>query len=329
MSDTSPRHSTHSPDEAFPRRSRRWVASRFGGIDALELIEVDVAAPARGEVVVEIRAAGINPADYKHIRQGDARDLPLPVGYEIAGVIAAIGPDTEIASGGGAVGDEVLAFRVRGGYSDLLTVPARDVHAKPETLDFPEAANLLLAGTTAAEMLDVTRAAEGETILVHGASGAVGVSVLQQARDRGIRAIGTASASNGEVVSGYGAVATTYGDGLEARIRELAPDGIAAALDCVGTDEAIDVSLALVADRSRIVSIANFERADDEGYRVIAGSLPASAAFRDRARQGLIDSAGWGDLEVPVARTYPLVDAPEALRFLAEQHPGGKIALIP
>lgn len=314
---------------AFPLTTRRWVAARFGGLDALEMREVEVAAPEQGQVVVEIRAAGLNPADYKHVRQGDEADLPVPIGYEIAGTIAAIGPDTKIASGGGAVGDEVLAFRVRGGYSDYLTVPARDVYAKPANLDFPEAANLLLAGTTAAEMIAVTDSQRGETIVVHGASGAVGVSVLQQARDLGIRAIGTASQNNFDVVRRFGGEPVAYGDGLLQRLDELAPESVAASLDCVGTDEALDVSLALIEDRHRIVSIANFERAERDGYRVIMGSFPESAKFRDRARQGLIDAAERGDLVVPMARTYPLDQAVEALTFLADQHPGGKLALIP
>lgn len=307
-----------------------WIARDFGGLDVFDFVEQEVAPPGPGEVTIDVFAAGMNPADYKHVAMGgDPSDLPVRVGYEVAGILSAVGPDTEIASGGGAVGDEVLAFRIRGGYSDSVTVPAKDVFAKPETLDFPQAANLLLAGTTAAEMLDVTGAAAGETILVHGASGAVGVSVLQQARLRGIRVIGTASEANAGVVMLFGGEHVVYGDGLEERVRELAAGPVAAALDCVGTDEAIDVSLVLVADRSRIVSIANFERAERDGYRVIMGRFPASAVFRDRIRAHLIELAGRGDLVVPVARTFPLAEAREAMRFLADQHPGGKLALLP
>ena len=95
----------------------------------------------------------MNPADTKHTRQGDPADLPIPIGYEVAGVLSAVGPDTAIASGGGAVGDEVLAFRVAGGWTGRITVPAADVFAKPAELGFPEAANLLLAGTTAADLI--------------------------------------------------------------------------------------------------------------------------------------------------------------------------------
>lgn len=296
----------------------------------LEEVEYEVPAPGQGEVTIDVRAAGMNPADYKHIKFGqDASQLPIPIGYEVAGVISAIGPDTQIASGGGEVGDEVLSFRVSGGYATSLTVPADDVFLKPESADFPEAANLLLAGSTAAEMLHVTGVAEGETILVHGASGAVGVSVLQQARLIGARVIGTASERNFTVVRGFGGEPVEYGPGLLERVREAAPDGIAAALDTVGTDEAVDVSLALVADRSRIVSIAAMGRAKEDGFTVIGGSMPESAVFRANIRPSLIALMADGKLVVPVARTFPLSEAIEALEFLSSQHPGGKLALVP
>jgi len=310
--------------------AQRWVAEDFGGLDVFALVEAEVPSPRQGEVTIEVRAAGMNPADAKHVAsRGDRSRLPLPIGYEVAGVLSDLGPDTEIASGGGAVGDEVLAFRVSGGYASALTVPARDVFAKPAALGHPEAANLLLAGTTAAEMLDVTAAASGDTVLLHGASGAVGVSVLQQARLLGVRVIGTAAATSSDVVRRFGGEPVRYGDGLADRVRELAPEGIAAALDAVGTDEAVDVSLALVEDRRRIVSIAAFGRAQQEGYRVIGGTMPASAAFRDAVRGRLVELAGTGDLVVPVARTFPLAQARQALELLGSGHPGGKLALVP
>jgi NADPH2:quinone reductase len=308
--------------------SYRWVATRPGGLDVLELVPVDVPPPAAGEVTIDVRSAGINPADYKRIASGDFTE-PMPVGFEVSGVVSALGPGTQLASGGGSLGDEVLAFRISGGYASKLTVPAKDVFAKPPGLEHPAAANLLLAGTTAAEMLHVTGVAAGETVVVHGASGAVGVSVLQQARLLGARVIGTAGPANFDIVRRFGATPVTYGDGLESRLRALAPEGFAAALDTVGTDEAVDVSLALVSDRDRIVTIAAARRAREEGIQAIGGSMPASAAFRDGVRARLIALAGEGKLVVPVARTYPLQEAREALSFLQTEHPGGKLALLP
>jgi NADPH:quinone reductase len=315
------------------RMTKHWVAPRFGGSEVLEFTDTEVPAPGPGEVTIAVRAAGMNPADTKHTRQGDPSDLPIAVGYEVAGTIRAVGPDTEIASGGGAVGDEVLAFRVEGGWTEELTVPARDVFAKPATLGFPEAANLLLAGTTAADMLRVTRAAGNDTVLVHGAAGAVGVSLLQQLRLLGARVIGTASERNADVVADFGGEWIAYGDGLEDRVRALVGDGtgdgVSVALDCVGTDEAVDVSLALVADRSRIVTIAAFGRAESDGIRAVGGAQPESKAFRESVRQRLIDLAGEGQLVVPVARTFPLAEAKAAAELLESQHPGGKLALVP
>jgi NADPH2:quinone reductase len=313
------------------RTARQAIAPRFGGPDVLEVVEVELAAPGPGQVTIEVRAAGVNPADYKGFASGPNRDesaLPIRPGYEVAGVLTALGTDTRIASGGGAVGDEVLAFRISGGYASHVTVPAKDVFAKPPALDFPAAANLLLAGATAADMLHTIQAATGQTILVHGATGAVGVSLLQQARLLGVRTIGTAGPASADTVRRFGGEPVAYGAGLEQRVRDLAPDGIDAALDCIGTDEAVDVSLALLPP-DRVVTIAAFGRAQQEGIHALGGGQPTSAAFRDAARQRLIDLAGAGDLVVPVARTYPLDEVADALEFLAQGHPGGKLALLP
>lgn len=315
-----------------PRTARQVIAPEYGGPDVLQVVDVEVPPPGPGEVTIEVRAVGVNPADYKGFSgrmTSDPGALPIRPGYEVAGVIAELGPDTAIASGGGAVGDAVLAFRVAGGYASTVTVAAKDVFAKPAALGFPEASNLLLAGATAAEMLDVVGVASGQTILVHGASGAVGVSVLQQARPLGVRVIGTASRGGFDAVRRFGGEPVEYGPGLEQRVRDLATEGVAASLDCVGTDEAVDVSLALAPSPDQVVTIAAFERAPRDGFRAVGGRMPGSAAFRDAARQRLIELAASGDLVVPMARTYPLAAAAEALAFLAEGHPGGKLALLP
>ncbi|MFB8190786.1 zinc-binding alcohol dehydrogenase family protein [Microbacterium sp. NPDC055988] len=310
--------------------AKHWVATAPGPPDSWESVEERLSAPGRGEVTIRVYAAGVNPADAKHVASGrPGLEFPVPIGYEVSGVLSAVGPDTRIGSGSAAIGDEVVAFRVRGGYATEVTVPAEKVFAKPSTLTHPEAANLLLVGTTAAEMLAVTGAAPGETVVLHGASGAVGVSVLQQARLRGIRVIGTASADRFDEVRRFGGEPVRYGPGLADRVREVADEPVVAALDAVGTDEAVDVSLDLVADRRRIVTIAALGRAGAEGILAIAGSMPDSARFRDEVRSELIALAQNGDLVVPVARTFPLTDARDAHRLLASGHPGGKLALIP
>jgi NADPH:quinone reductase-like Zn-dependent oxidoreductase len=308
--------------------AHRWIATAPGGPELFELVDWTPPAPGPGEVTIAVRAAGVNPADHKHVTSGDPADFPQPIGYEVSGVLSAVGPDTRIATGEARVGAEVLAFRVRGGWSTELTVPAADVFAKPPSMTFEAAANLLLAGTTASEMLHRTAVAAGETVLVHGASGAVGVSVLQQASLLGVRVVGTASEASFARVQRFGGVPVAYGAGLADRIREVAPDGIAAALDCIGTDEAVAVSLELVDDRERILTIAAADRARSEGIRAIGGRMPHSKAYRDRARGQLVQWAAEGRLEVPIARTFPLADALAAVDLLRTGHPGGKLALI-
>ena len=310
-------------------KAQRWVAAALGGPEVLELQDVELAVPQPGQVIVAVRASGLNPADAKHIAAGQPSvTFPLTLGYEVAGVIAAIGPGTHLASGGGAVGDEVIAFQVADGYSTAITLPAADVFAKPSALSWAEAAGLLLVGSTAAEMLDTAGVVSGDTVLLHGAAGGVGTSVLQLAALIGARVIGTADPAHAQVVAGYGGVPVAYGPGLEERVRALAPAGVAAALDAVGTDEALDVSLALVADRRRIVSIAAFGRGPAAGITLLGAGNPASAPFRAAARPRLIGLAGKQQLVPRIGATFPFAAAPEALRELLSGRSDGKVVLV-
>lgn len=290
--------------------AQRWVAT---STTELSFETYDVPPPGPDELTIAVVAAGVNPADHKHLAR--ATSFPAPIGYEVAGTVAAAG-----ASAPFAVGDEVLAFRVSGGWATALTVPAADVFLRPPSLSFPEAANLLLAGTTASEMLHVVGASAGETVLVHGASGAVGVAVLQLARSLGVSVIGTCSPSRFDVVSSFGGTPVAYGPGLLSRLAA----SVDAALDCIGTAEAVSVSVSL-APPDRIVTIAAPE---SSGLRRIAGAMPASKAYRDSVRASLVALAGAGELVVPMARTFPLASAPEAVELLNTGHPGGKVALL-
>jgi len=308
--------------------ARRWVAPAYGGLDVLREVEVQLEPPKPGEVLLEVRASGVNPIDYKILEAGDPKQLPVAVGFEAAGILRFVGPGTTLVNGPAEIGTEVLAYRISGGYASAVVVPGSCVFTKPSTLSFPEAANLLLVGTTAAEMLHVTGVRRGETILIHGASGSVGVSVLQQAKVLGARVIGTASERNFETVRKFGGVPVAYGEGLVERIRALAPGPIAAALDAAGTDEAIDASLALVSDRQRIVTIVAIPRAQREGFLAIMNAFPESGRFRDSVRGNLVQLAAEGRLQVPIARTFSLDEAREALELLQTKHPGGKLALL-
>jgi NADPH:quinone reductase-like Zn-dependent oxidoreductase len=308
--------------------ARKWVAVGFGGPEVLRNVETAVPDPGPGQVTITVRAAGMNPADAKHIAPGqDPALLPMSLGYEVAGRVTALGADAVLASGGGAVGDEVVA-QVTGGYATAITTAASGVFAKPSALSFPEAASLLLAGTTAADLLHTSGAKQGQTVLLHGAAGAVGVSVLQQARVLGVRVVGTASQANFGFVRRYGGIPVKYGPGLLDRVRAAAPQGIAAALDTVGSDEAGEVSLALVADRNKVVTIADATRAKADGYVFIGASNPASGPFRARARSRILKLAQDGDLVVPMAQTFGFAEAPAAFAALTGPHPPGKIALV-
>ncbi len=306
------------------------MATAFGGPESLTVEEVTLAEPGPREVHVKVRAAGVNPADVKsYAREGDPSSLPLPVGYEAAGVVAAVGEGAADDAGPLAVGDEVIVFRTRGAYAADLVVPDSTLTRKPGGLGWPEAGGLMLAGATAVHTLEATAVREGDTVLVHGASGGVGLFAVQLARLRGARVIATAGEGNHDLLRELGAEPVTYGDGLADRVRALAPDGVDAALDLVGTDEALDVSLALVADRDRIATIANFTRAPKEGVKLLGGSADSGDDIRMAARPELARLAGDGTLRVLVAATYPLDDATDAHRQVATGHTTGKVVLLP
>lgn len=297
----------------------------------LVIEDYEPSPPGPGEVAIEVRAIGLNPVDYKRFSGSyiAGEQPPLRVGSEVAGVISAIGEGTQIASGSASVGDEVIAYRVDGGYATALTVPAETVFAKPANLTFPEAANLLLVGATAKDMIRVGEPTSGETLLVHSASSSVGISLLQQLADLDVRIIGTAGEHSFDVVRRFGGEPIAYGAGLTERVRELAPDGIDVAFDIIGNDEAIETSLELLKDKSRLVEVVNHKRALAEGFRGVGASDPESGPYRDTIRGELVQLAAEGRLVVPVSRTFPFAEAREALEFVRSGHPGGKVAIVP
>jgi len=314
--------------------SRQVIAPRYGGPEVLEVRDREVPPPAPGRVVLRMRAAGVNPSDAKQIagRFGDdPAKLPLRPGAEVAGVITAVGEDAVGATGPLEVGQEVLAHRVIGAWADEVVAKADNVFAKPAALSFPAAANLLLAGTTAAHLIEATGVREGDVVLVHGASGGVGTLAVQLARIAGARVIGTASDRNRALVERFGAEPVAYGDGLADRVRALAPNGVTVALDCIGTDEAVQASLALLPDPVRLATIVAFASVLAAGGKALGAGPGADpgTAFRNAARARLVELAGSGLIDVPVAGTLPLADAADALRTLATAHPGGKLALVP
>ena len=257
--------------------------------------------------------------------------LPIRLGLEVAGVVISVGEEAESSTGSIHPGDEVIAYPVVGGYASQVVVSASNVVPKPSNLSFEQAGGLILTGATAVHALTVTSVEAGDTVLVHGASGGVGLMAVQLAVDRGARVIGTASEGRHEYLRGLGCDPVTYGDGLVERIRAVAPAEIDAVIDTVGGDEATDVSIELVKDRGRIVTIVASPCSFDLGFKVI-GSAPGAdpgTEIRARARAELVELVMADKLSVLVAGTYSLVEAASAHRELMQGHTHGKIVLIP
>ncbi|NQX28173.1 NADP-dependent oxidoreductase [Microbacteriaceae bacterium VKM Ac-2854] len=308
---------------------RAVVAPEYGSPDELRVVDVVVPAPGPGHLNIRVKAAGVNPADAKLVRGlfGRGARLPLHPGSEVSGVVSAVGADVPFA-----VGDEVVAYRVSGGYAQELQTKTSAVLRKPAALGFEAAAGLLLTGATATHLIEATHVDRGDIVLVHGASGSVGLLAVQLARLRGARVIGTASERNHELLRRLGAEPVVYGAGLVDRVRELAPTGVDASLDTIGTDEALDASVALTHQKARIATIAGFARASAIGGIKKLGGGPGAdpgTSLRDAARAGLLQLAGEGKLEVVLGESFPVEKAAEALALVESGHAGGKVVLIP
>ncbi len=310
------------------------VAAAYGGPDVLTLIHEPAGEPGPGQARIAVRAAGVNPVDYKMYSGAYSRDpaaLPMRLGAEAAGVVTATGPDATGPAGPVHEGDEVIAYRVPGAYAGELVAEAASLVPKPAALDWGQAAGLMLAGVTAWHCLDATAVTGGDTVLLHGAAGGVGIMAIQLAVARGATVIATGSPGSQEFLRELGAIPVAYGPGLAGRVRDLAPGGIDAAADLAGTDEAVDVSLELVPDLARIASIAAWGRAARDGIKLLGGGPGADPGTQIRmaARTELAAMAGDGSLRVVMAGTFPLAEAAQAHRAIMAGHTHGKIALIP
>jgi NADPH:quinone reductase-like Zn-dependent oxidoreductase len=309
--------------------TRTVVAAGYGGPEVLAVQDIELPDPGPGQVLVDVRAAGTNPIDYKLYSGEMGRDpgnLPMPLGMEAAGVIAAVAPGVVGYTGPLTVGDEVIVTNIRGGYAERVIADASDVGHKPANLSFEEAAGLLLVAGTAWHLLTRTAVGTGDTVLIHGASGGVGLMAVQLAVARGAQVIATASPARHDHLRKYGAEPVAYGEGLADRVRAIGP--VDAALDLVGTDEALDTSVELVADRGRIATIAGFGRAAELGILALTGA-DGGQEIRDASRPEVIALAAAGKLEVTVDRVFPLAEAPEAHRYLQTGHARGKVVLVP
>jgi NADPH2:quinone reductase len=314
--------------------ARVVIAAGYGGPAVLSVAEEPVPEPGPGEARIEVRAAGVNPVDVKSYSGAFGTDparLPIRLGTEAAGVVSAVGPGAEGPAGPVSAGDEIIAYRAPGAYASELVVPGGAVVPKPATLGWAQAAGLMATGVTAWHLLTATAVSAGDTVLIHGGSGGVGLMAVQLAVIRGAQVVATASPARHGLLTELGAVPVAYGPGLAERVATAAPDGVDVALDVVGTDEAWDVSLGLVADRARVATIVAVRKGLQAGVKVLGGAPGADPGteIRERARLDLARLAGKGKLRVIVSQTFPLADAAAAHRAIGGGHTTGKIALIP
>jgi NADPH:quinone reductase-like Zn-dependent oxidoreductase len=295
--------------------------NEYGGPEVLHVSDVEEPHAGPGQIRVAVRGAGVNPVDWK-VRSGAMQqfmpiDLPSIPGSDVAGVVDEVGDGVTDVS----VGDEVFGFAVGGAAAEHAVL---EHHAKkPAGMAWAEAAALPVAVETAVRTLDLLGLEPGQTILVNGAAGGVGTAAVQFARARGARVIGTASEGNHEFLRTLGAEPTTYGDGMVDRVRALAPEGVDRALDTAGRG-ALPELIEITGSPDNVVTIADFSAAE-HGVRVSTGAEERSWEALGQAAQ----LAEAGDLTLPVERTFPFDQAPEAHRISEDGHVRGKLVLVP
>lgn len=291
---------------------------RFGGPEVLEIVDLPDPHPAPGEVRIAVRAAGVNPSDWKKRAGLMDEQLPQTLGYEAAGVVDEVGEGVADA----AVGDHVFGFTAVEGAQAELAVLASYAPIPP-SLDFAGAAALPAALETATRALDQLGVGSGSTLLVNGASGSVGSAAVQLARVRGAHVIGTASPANHEALRSLGAEPVAYGEGLVERVRALAPDGVDLALDVAGSGVLPEL-IELAGGAEHVITIADFSGAQEHGVRFSSGD-GGRAIHALGEIGGLIAS---GRFSLPVAQTFPLAEVANAHRASEAGHVRGKLVLV-
>ncbi|SMQ15215.1 NADPH:quinone reductase [Streptomyces sp. Ag82_O1-12] len=299
--------------------------SRYGGPEALAFGEVRDPKVGPDAVLVKVRAAAVNPVDWK-AREGYLDGILAPVfpvvpGWDVSGIV--VRPGVAVSEFG--VGDEVIGyvredFLSRGTFAEYVAAPVRTLARKPRNLSFEEAAGLPLVGLTAYQVLTkVLQVKRGETVLVHAAAGGVGSIAVQLGVHLGARVIGTASEPNHDFVRGLGGEPVVYGEGLGERVRGLAPEGVDAVFDTVGGD-ALKVSANLLAPEGRLASIADNDVVNYGGrYYFVRPDAQDLRHLADLAEQGVVS--------VHVDETFPLERAADAHRLNQEGRTRGKIVV--
>ena len=297
----------------------------YGDIDVLEVRDVPRPVPSDGEVLVEVRAAGINPGEAM-IRRGALHDrwpatFPSGQGSDLAGVVAELGNGVQ----GVAVGDEVIGFsQERSSQAEFVVLPAAQLTPKPAAVPWEVAGGLYVAGTTAYAAVRSVNLKAGDTVAISAAAGGVGAIAVQLAKRSGATVLGIAGPANDEWLSTQCVTPVNYGDDLAARLRAASPTGrVDAFLDLFGggyVEQAVN-ELGIAPDRiDTIIDLAAVERF---GVKT-EGSAEASSAAVLAELAGLIAAS---DLDVPIARVFPLDQVRDAYRALEQRHTRGKLIL--
>ena len=298
---------------------RAVVYSQYGEPEVLGVGEVGEPHAGPGQVRIAVRAASVNPIDWKQVgglmARGEAPPGPTVPGYDAAGVVDEVGEGVT----GVQVGDAVFGL---GPATAAEHAVLRAWAPQPRDVSPEVAAGVAVAGETAVRVLDLLGLPEGATVVVDGASGGVGIATVQVAVSRGLRVVGTSSPANADFVRSLGALPTTYGEGLADRVREIAPDGVDGGIDTVGKGSVRDL-VALTGDPRRVVTIADFG-AGELGVQVTTSSDGAAPRLAEVA--GLVAQ---GRLEMPVQEVFPFERAAEALRVSRDGHVRGKLVLVP
>lgn len=299
---------------------------QYGGIEVLQVVDVERPVPGPGQVLVRVVAASINPGEAA-IRMGVLHDrwpatFPSGQGSDLAGVVEEIGEGVE----GFAAGDEVIGFTdSRASHAEFVLVPAENLTHRPAGVPWEQAGSLFVAGTTAYATVRAVGAGAGDTVVISGAAGGVGSLAVQLARNSGATVIGLASEANHQWLADHGAIAVAYGEGVEDRIRKAAGGNkIDAFIDTFGADY-VELALDLGVAPERINTIINFPAVEKYGVKAEGTAAGASAEVLAE----LAEQISAGRLEVPIAATYPLDQVQDAFRELEKRHTRGKIVLKP
>ncbi len=299
--------------------------NQYGDIDVLQVVDVEQPTPGSGQVLVNVKAAGINPGEAS-IRKGLLAErwpatFPSGEGSDLAGVVAAVGEGVQSF----AVGDEVIGFTdKRASHAEFVVVEASNLTPRLRNVSWEVAGALFVAGTTAYAAIRAVSLKRGDTVAVSGAAGGVGSIVVQLAVQEGAKVIGLTSTAHHQWLSDHGVIPVAYGEGVEERIRAATDNSLDAFIDTFGADY-VELALKLGVRPERIDTIANFEAVAKYGVKAEGTAQAASAeVLADLAQR--IDQ---GKLEIPIARTYPLTEVREAYRELEQRHTNGKIVLIP